>query len=89
MAKIDIEAGYMMVSLMIALALLLFAVLGFQHFYLSSIESKVVLRDGHLKSLCNYNVQALSQYRGFQKAQKVSRVNAGKLTEKCIRRASR
>ena len=89
MAKIDIEAGYMMVSLMIALALLLFAVLGFQHFYLSSIESKVVLRNGHLKSLCNYNVQALSQYRGFQKAQKVSRVNAGKLTEKCIRRASR
>lgn len=89
MAKIDIEAGYMMVSLMIALALLLFAVLGFQYFYLSSIESKGVLRDGHLKSLCNYNVQALSQYRSFQKAQKVSRVYAGKLTEKCIRRVSR
>ncbi len=89
MAKINIEAGYMMVSLMIALALLLFAVLGFQHFYLSSIESKVVLRDGHLKSLCNHNAQALFQYRGLQNTSVKLRTNIGNLAEKCIERISR
>ena len=89
MVKMNIEAGYMMVSLMIALALLLFAALGFQHFYLSSIESKTVLRNGHLKSLCNDNARALSHYRGSQNTSVKLRMNTGNLAAKCIERISR